>query len=284
MARFLKGNELNSELEKIFENACVEIILISPYIKLHERYVSTLKSKMKPEIKVTVVFGKNEENYSASMSESDFNFFKEFPNIEIRYEKRLHAKYYANESNAIITSMNLYGYSQNNNIEAGVMTKRQMLSLDELDDEAFAYFSMVIEQADLLYKKVPQVENKWIGLTRRYLPSVVEIDTLSDFFAGTKKAETTNGTNRTFEKSAIRTVSQPITSATGYCIRTSKHIPFNPAQPMCADAYKSWQKFGNKSYAEKYCHFTGEPSNGETSFAKPILKKNLNRAKEIHHL
>ena len=76
MARFLKGNELNSELEKIFENASAEIILISPYIKLHDRYVSALKSKMKPEIKLTVVFGKNEEDYSQSMGELDFNFFQ----------------------------------------------------------------------------------------------------------------------------------------------------------------------------------------------------------------
>ena len=180
--------------------------------------------------------------------------------------------------------MNLYGYSQNNNIEAGVMTKRKVLSLDVVDEEAFQYFATVIEQADLLYKKVPQVENKWIGLTKRYLPSVVENDTLSDFFAGTRKTGTTTGTNRPFEKISIRSVNQPMAPATGYCIRTCKPIPFNKDQPMCADAYKSWQKFGNESYAEKYCHFTGESSNGETSFGKPILKKNWNRAKEIHHL
>jgi hypothetical protein len=36
-------------------------------------------------------------------------FFKEFPNIEIRYEKD--AKN-ANEASAILTSMNLYEFSQ----------------------------------------------------------------------------------------------------------------------------------------------------------------------------
>lgn len=75
-----------------------------------------------PELEIIVVFGKNEDDISKSMSQEDFNFFKEFPNIEIRYEKRLHAKYFANEENAILTSMNLYGYSQDNNIEFGILT------------------------------------------------------------------------------------------------------------------------------------------------------------------
>lgn len=46
MAEFLKGNELNSELEKIFEDAGYSIILISPYIKLHDRYKSSLLTKL----------------------------------------------------------------------------------------------------------------------------------------------------------------------------------------------------------------------------------------------
>ena len=73
-------------------------------------------------------------------------------------------------------------------------------------------------------------------------------------------------------------------SATGYCIRTGKPIPFDPGSPMCAEAHKSWQRFGNESYAEHYCHFTGEPSAGQTSYAKPILKKNWSKAKEVHKL
>ena len=40
----------------------------------------------------------------------------------------------------------------------------------------------------------------------------------------------------------------------------------------------------NKDLPEKFCHFSGEPSNGETSFNKPILHKNWKKAKEIHKL
>jgi len=202
MAKFLTGNELNSDLEKLLEKAEQQIILISPYIKLHDRYASVLRTKMNnPKIKIIVVFGKNEEDFSRSMKQDDFNFFKEFPNIEIRYERRLHAKYYASESSAILTSMNLYNFSQDNNIEAGVMTKATLLSNiagnfltnvtgeDGFDKTAWTYFSRVIDQSDLLFKKNPEYESTNFGLSKKYTNSKTEIDKLTDFFENRFKYE-----------------------------------------------------------------------------------------------
>ncbi|WP_042491539.1 phospholipase D family protein [Aequorivita sublithincola] len=187
MAKFLKGNELNSELEKIFETAHGDIILISPYIQLHERYKSSLLTKVHDDrIRITVLFGKNEEDMSKSMKQEDFDFFKQFPNIEILHEKRLHAKYYANESKAILTTMNLYGFSQNNNIEAGVLMEKKSIASftggNNLDEEAWQYFSTVVDQAELLYKKVPVYEKKNILSSNKYVKSEIEIDKLSEFF------------------------------------------------------------------------------------------------------
>ena len=53
---------------------------------------------------------------------------------------------------------------------------------------------------------------------------------------------------------------------------------------MCDTAFQSWKKFSNNEYPEKYCHFSGELSNGETTFSRPILRKNWTKAKEIHKL
>lgn len=198
MAKFLTGNELNSELEKIFERADEQIILISPFIKLHDRYISTLRTKKhNHKLEIIIVFGKNEDDMSKSMKQEDFHFFKEFPNIQIRYEKRLHAKYYANESSAILSSMNLYTYSQDNNIEAGVMTKATLfgnlasniIGEDSFDNQACTYFKRVIEQSDLLFHKTPQYESAMMGLKKKYIESKVEVDKLSDFFADKPKFE-----------------------------------------------------------------------------------------------
>ncbi len=195
MAKFLTGNELNSEVERLFENANELIVLISPYIKLHQRYAATLKSKLdNPRLKIIVVFGKNEDDFSKSMKHEDFNFFKAFPNVEVRYEKRLHAKYYANESSAVITSMNLYSFSQDNNIEAGVYTKKTLLEnlagslgVEDLDQQAWQYFDRVIDQSELLFKKTPQYEKVLMGLSKKYNSSVIEVDTLSSFFENSKE-------------------------------------------------------------------------------------------------
>jgi hypothetical protein len=74
------------------------------------------------------------------------------------------------------------------------------------------------------------------------------------------------------------------TKSKGYCIRTGVKIPFNVEKPLSYDAYKEWNKYGDPDFPEKFCHFSGEPSNGETSVNKPIMKKNWKKAKEIHGL
>ena len=220
MAKFLTGHELNFELGKLLESAEGQIVLISPYIKLHERYASILKIKKDyPEIEIIIVFGKNEADISRSMKQEDFNFFKDFPNIEIRYEKRLHAKYYANESYAILTSMNLYDYSQDVNIEAGVMTKATMLGnitsniitnvtgIDDFDNTAWTYFLRVIEQSELLFKKVPVYEKTMFGFAKKYITSKTDVDQLTEFFANRPKYD---NSKHNFEKVKVSFVSAPI--------------------------------------------------------------------------
>jgi hypothetical protein len=287
---FSTGNELNADLERIFETAHEYLVLISPYIKLHERYASVLKEKKEtPDLKITIVFGKNEEDISKSMKVTDFNFFKDFPNIEIRYEKRLHAKYYANEEAAILTSMNLYNYSQNNNIEAGVLMERKGLlgsltnnivtnvtGYDTFENQTADYFDRVIKQAELLFLKVPHYEPAMFGLSKRYVMSVIEKDILSDFFER-KQQGSVAILKESFDQKQVE-------KPNGYCIRTGIRIKFDPKNPMCDKAYQSWSKFSNKEIQEKFCHFSGEPSNGETTYSKPILRKNWSRAKEIHHI
>lgn len=299
MAKFFKGNDLNSEIGKLFEEAEEQIILISPYIKLHDHYASIFRAKKdNPKLHIIIVFGKNENDLSKSMKEDDFNFFKDFPNIEIHYEKRLHAKYYSNENSAILTSMNLYDYSQDHNIEAGILTQATTLEKlatklwngeEGLDATACKYFQLVIKQSDLLFKKVPEYDKGIIGtgLNKKYLSSKTETDKLTDFFANRQTYDTKNR-KENYEKkpkAIIKQVeSKPTEAQTGYCIRTGVPIPFNIAKPMTDVAWKSWSKYNDPNYAEKYCHYSGELSNKETSVKKPVLTKYYKQAKEKYNL
>jgi hypothetical protein len=87
------------------------------------------------------------------------------------------------------------------------------------------------------------------------------------------------------EVKQARDISKPVLEkskkSTGYCIRTGVEIPFNIDKPLSAKAFESWVKYEDDEYPEKYCHYSGEPSNGETSFSRPILKKHWNKAKEL---
>lgn len=281
MAKFLTGNALNAALDNILESANQYLLLISPYIKLHDRIKSSLLiHKGNPEFQMVIVFGKNENDVSKSVSRNDIEFFTQFLNVDIRHENRLHAKYYANETDALITSMNLYGHSQNNNIEAGILAKYSRFNMPgsdrSLDKDAFECFDKVIDQATQLYKKTPEFDKGLVGtgFNKKYLGSKVELNKLDEYF----------NEKRSIERPLVSIpASYDVRShTTGYCIRTGTQIPFNPKRPMCDEAYKSWSRFSNPDYVEKFCHFSGERSDGETSFSKPILKKNWNKAKEIH--
>ncbi len=86
------------------------------------------------------------------------------------------------------------------------------------------------------------------------------------------------------EKQQFYSKSSEAIPSSGFCIRSGTAISFNPDRPLSYPAYQSWNQFGNPDYPEKYCHFTGEPSNGQTCVNRPILSKNWKRAQKAHDL
>jgi len=119
--KFLFDNQLISEVESIIKKSKYELLLISPFIDLDPRIQDALKSKInKKDFQLKVLFGKNEHNIYKSIKKDSLNFLKSFPNVEIRYNDRLHAKFYRNDYDYVMTSLNLYDYSLANNIEVGV--------------------------------------------------------------------------------------------------------------------------------------------------------------------
>lgn len=81
-----------------------------------------------------------------------------------------------------------------------------------------------------------------------------------------------------------KTIAKSPTTTRGYCIRTGTQIPFNIERPLSNEAFQVWNQFGDPDYPENYCHFSGDESDGETSYDRPILHKHWKKAKEIHNL
>lgn len=118
MAKFLNTSATNYFLEELIKEAKDRLILISPFLKLNDRIKELLSDKNRLKIDVRIVYGKSE------LQPAEMSWLQELTYIRTSYCKNLHAKCYLNESLCIITSLNLYEFSQVNNNEMGVLIQR----------------------------------------------------------------------------------------------------------------------------------------------------------------
>lgn len=118
MAKFLNTSATNYFLEELIKSASDRLVLISPFLKLNDRIKELLEDKNRLKIDVRIVYGKSE------LQPDEINWLKELTFIRTSFCKNLHAKCYLNETGAIITSLNLYEFSQVNNNEMGVYISR----------------------------------------------------------------------------------------------------------------------------------------------------------------
>lgn len=102
----------------MIKTARERIILISPFLKLNDRIKELLEDKNRLKIDIRIVYGKNE------LQNDEINWLKELTYIRTSFCKNLHAKCYINEDSCIITSLNLYEFSQVNNNEMGIFVAR----------------------------------------------------------------------------------------------------------------------------------------------------------------
>ncbi len=114
MAEFLDTTGVSYRLQQIINNSREKLILISPYLKMNERIKQSLEDQNRLKTDVRLVYGKND------LQPAELNWLKSLREVKSYYCRNLHAKCYLNEKEAIVTSMNLYDFSQVNNLEMGI--------------------------------------------------------------------------------------------------------------------------------------------------------------------
>lgn len=119
MAKFLNTSAINYFLEELIKDARDRLILISPYLKLNDRVKELLADKNRLKIDVRIVYGKSE------LQPLEISWLRELTYIRTSFCKNLHAKCYLNEELCIVTSLNLYEFSQVNNNEMGILIRRE---------------------------------------------------------------------------------------------------------------------------------------------------------------
>ncbi|MGZ8557454.1 MAG: hypothetical protein ACXWWC_03940 [Chitinophagaceae bacterium] len=104
-------------------------------------------------IDIIIIYGK-----VSDINPDDSTSLQSMPGIKLLFHKDLHAKCYFNEKEAIITSMNLYMFSEQNNVEMGIYISK------EKDEELY---KQVANEVDRIKRgsehrtiSVQKVENK----------------------------------------------------------------------------------------------------------------------------
>jgi len=118
MAEFLTTSGVSSNLEKIVGGAQKRLVLISPYLQFPAILFERLQQADRRGVQIVFIYGKEE------LKDEQQSKLKQLRNLSLYFYENLHAKCYLNESDMIITSMNLVEYSEKNNREMGILLHR----------------------------------------------------------------------------------------------------------------------------------------------------------------
>ena len=218
MAEFLTTTGVSYRLEEIIKSAKERLVIISPFLRVNERIKELLEDKDRMKIDVRIIYGKNE------LPPAENNWLESMASIRTSFCKNLHAKCYLNENEALLTSMNLYEFSQVNNNEMGLIVSRE--TEPELYNEINQESMRIVRVSEEVRVTVARVE------APRESPGVIE----------------------TRKKKLQPSLEKP---TNGFCIRCKDALSANPKVPYCKRCYASWKRYENKTYPEKHCHTCG---------------------------
>ena len=149
MAEFLTTTGVSYRLEEIIKSATERLVIISPFLRVNERIKELLEDKDRLKIDVRIIYGKNE------LQPEENNWLESMNSIRTSFCKNLHAKCYLNEREALLTSMNLYDFSQVNNNEMGLMVSRD--AEPRLYDDIFQESMRIVRISEEIRVKVARV-------------------------------------------------------------------------------------------------------------------------------
>lgn len=119
MAKFLNTTGVSYHLEELIKNTKDKIVLISPYLQFHKRVKDHLENLNIQKRDIRIIYRENKLQFEEN------NWLESQIGIRTSLCNSLHAKCYINENEAIVTSMNLYSFSQQNNDEMGIHVTKE---------------------------------------------------------------------------------------------------------------------------------------------------------------
>ena len=250
MTEALDTHALNMRINDVIDNAKTRLVIISPYLSIYNNLRKIIELADKRGVNIVVIYRKIEDN-------SDIlEWLSSLKHVYVGQSDNLHAKYYGEDEGAVITSMNLYEYSQVNNEELGILIDSKH------DTEAFydmIYFiRKIIDLSKPIYSTIKCEffeEKKVISRLPNYKFSMLK-----------------EPINNIPEKKLTESEEEPPSSNViqGFCIRCGKKIDIESNTYYCDLCFTRWKQYNNPNYQEKYCHICGKPA--QTSAYRPVCK------------
>ena len=212
MAEFLTRSGCIDAIEQMARQSKDKLWLISPFIKITDSLKELLEDKDRDRIDMRLVYGKRE------LREGELEWLESLASLRMYYRKNLHAKCYMTEDVALITSMNLYEYSELHNDEWGILVSR-------LEDEEL--YQPIFSEAQRLFRRseIPS-SVKAPKVAHQSTPEVAQQPT-AERTPSAPPAQT-----KTVKRPRKRTADRkPSLPKTGVCIRGGEPIDFNILRP-----------------------------------------------------
>ncbi|WP_051199981.1 phospholipase D-like domain-containing protein [Flavobacterium subsaxonicum] len=212
MADFLTTNGTSHHIEDIIIDATSELVLVSPYLQLSKTFFERLKDASNRKVLIKIIYGKDD------LRPNEKALIGELKGVELYYFENLHAKCFYNENTMVITSMNMYQFSEKTNREMGIL-------IDALNDKNI-YTKATAEVRSIMQSAERKVFNNSFRTPTENITAPKHYQTAS--------------------------VKQ------GFCIRCESSIAYDPGAPYCLSCYQTWSNFQNHFYEENVCHRCGK--------------------------
>ena len=287
MAEFLTTADISARLQKIIREADQSLVLISPYIRVNPNIRELIEEKAGSKTRVIIIYGKKD------LHPEERQWLDSLPDIGLYFRENLHAKCYISDKEAIITSMNLYQFSEHNNYEMGIVISKR----SETTGDRRLYRSIDQEVNRILERSTKEREassqERTGGLFGRLR------DAVKDQLSGTAASDPTDELETASESSVdemsqteavLTTSSQPVSAlppteaelripTTGFCIRCKAELPAKPGRPYCETHFRSWNRYKNEDYEEKNCHLCGKEHS--STMRKPVCIECYRKYKDV---
>ncbi len=265
----LSGTDISSEVLKLIRSTPKTLLLVSAYFDPWERLNTEIKAlTAKPGTRVVMLLRGGPEQKKHQEAAKDLASL----GVRVSFLKRLHAKMYLNDTEVIVTSMNLLKSSALDSWEIAVRIRaaEDPAAFKKLWGEAAELLKRAQEEAEVakkeeeaLAKSVPAEALAAMSATAPP-PKVVAKPPLP------APAPAATARPRIPALAVLQGQAAPGAAAAGWCVRCRASLPHNPEKPLCPTCYRSWATYQNPEYKENYCHTCG--AEAATSMARPQCK------------